>query len=97
MRWKAAALWVVGLSLASCAGARRSEDPVARDREVERDIHWKYQADDRFARIRVACRDGVVTLEGIVTTPADREEAEAIADGVTSVREVKSNLQVRSR
>jgi len=91
------AVLVLGVALASCAGARRSEDPVARDQEVTRDICWKYQADDRFARIQVSCRDGVVTLEGIVTTPSDREEAEGIARGVTSVRKVKSNLQVRSR
>jgi len=95
MRLMAAVL--LGIAVASCAGVRRSEDPVARDREVERDIGWKYLADDRFARIQFSCREGVVTLEGIVTTPSDREEAEDIARGITSVRKVKSNLQVRSR
>jgi osmotically-inducible protein OsmY len=91
------ALFLLAATALGCGGARRSEDPVARDLEVKRDILWKYQADHRFARIEVFCAEGVVTLEGIVTTSADRDDAERIAWGVTSVRKVKSNLRVRSR
>ncbi|MBI4566355.1 MAG: BON domain-containing protein [Planctomycetes bacterium] len=91
------AIFALALGAAACSSARRSEDPVARDREVVRDIMWAFRRDARFRRIEVACKDGVVTLAGPVTSEEDREEAEAIAWGVASVREVRSELRLRAR
>ncbi len=91
------ALCLVIAAAAGCAGVRRSEDPMARDQEITRDVQWRLHGDPRFERILVSCKDGVVALEGTVTDEADKAEAERMARRVTSVQEVRSSLRVRSR
>ena len=90
-------LIVLVAALAGCAGVRRSNDPVARDQEITRDVMVKLHGDPRFEQINVSCREGVVFLDGIVTDTTDKAEAERLAGRVTSVREVRSTLRVRSR
>jgi osmotically-inducible protein OsmY len=91
------ALCLLIAAAAGCAGVRRSEDPLARDQEITRDVQWNLHGDARFERVLVSCNQGVVALEGTVTDEVDKAEAERIARRVTSVREVRSNLRVRSR
>jgi len=91
------ALCLLIAAAAGCAGVRRSEDPIARDQEITRDVQWRLHGDARFERVLVSCKDGVVVLEGTVNDETDKAEAERVARRVTSVREVKSTLRVRSR
>lgn len=91
------ALCLLMAAAAGCAGVRRSEDPIARDQEITRDVMMRLHGDPRFERVLVSCQDGVVALEGTVTDESDKAEAERVARRVTSVREVKSSLRVRSR
>jgi hyperosmotically inducible protein len=55
-------------------------------------------AADRLAnltRIDVDTYNGVVSLNGIVSTPNEKERAEEIARSVNGVKKVVNNLQVR--
>jgi osmotically-inducible protein OsmY len=91
------ALCLLIAAAAGCAGVRRSEDPLARDQEITRDVHWRLLGDARFEQVLVSCKDGVVALDGTVTDESDKAEAERMARRVASVREVRSNLRVRVR
>lgn len=91
------ALFLMLALAVGCAGPRRSEDPKVRDQEITRDILVRYLNDDRFSRVQVACAQGVVVLDGVVTDEADKYQAERLAGGVSGVQEVKSRLRVRSR
>ena len=46
-------------------------------------------------KIDVATANGVVTLSGVVRTPAERDKAVAVARKVTGVTDVKAALQVQ--
>jgi hyperosmotically inducible protein len=48
-----------------------------------------------LTRIDVDTYNGVVSLNGVVSTPAEKERAEEIARGVDGVKKVVNNLQVR--
>ena len=91
------ALCLLIAAAAGCAGVRRSEDPIARDQEITRDVMMKLHGDARFERVLVSCNEAVVMLEGTVNDETDKAEAERVARRVTSVRGVKSTLRVRSR
>lgn len=80
-----------------CGGPRRSEDAQVRDEEITRDIVWELQRDERFADVRVTCKDGVVSLDGIVTDEDDRDWAKRLAGRISGVRDVQSRLRLRSR
>ena len=90
-------LLVLLVGLAACSGPRRSSDPVVRDQEIVRDIAVKYHDDPRFDRVQIACSDGRVTLDGVVTDDNDRNAACRIAYGVSGVQEVTCRLKLRSR
>jgi len=92
-----AALLAVLLLLPGCGLPRRSADPVAADREIVRDLSWKYLQDARFKEVRVACAAGVVTLTGVVTTEVDKGAAEDLARRTLGVRDLRSELKTRSR
>lgn len=80
-----------------CAGPKRSEDPKIRDEEIARDVLWELHGNERFAEVRVTCKEGVVFLDGVVTSETDREGARRVAWGVSGVQEVQSRLRLRSR
>jgi hyperosmotically inducible periplasmic protein len=48
-----------------------------------------------LTRIDVDTYNGVVSLNGVVSTPAEKERAEEIAQSVDGVKKVVNNLQVR--
>jgi osmotically-inducible protein OsmY len=48
-----------------------------------------------LTRIDVDTYNGVVSLNGVVSTPAEKERAEEIARSVNGVKKVINNLQVR--
>lgn len=89
---------LVSLAVAiGCTGPKRSEDPQVRDEEITRDIVWELQRDERFVDVRVTCKDGVASLDGIVMSDSDRDQAKSLAGRVSGVREVRSRLRLRSR
>jgi osmotically-inducible protein OsmY len=85
------------MTVAACGGPKRSEDPKIQDQEIQRDLSWQLHGNPRFANIRISCVQGVVTLEGMVTDESDRDLARRIARDIPGVRDVKSQLQLRSR
>jgi osmotically-inducible protein OsmY len=80
-----------------CGGPRRSEDPKVRDQEITRDILWELQREERFADIRVTCKDGIVSLDGMVTDESDHDQAKSLARRISGVKDVRSRLRIRSR
>lgn len=51
----------------------------------------------RVQTIQVRARDGIVTLEGLVERPEDRQRAALVAQTVEGVRSVKNELRVPER
>lgn len=89
--------WVLVALIVGCGGAKRSDDPLVQDEEITRDIMSELVRHDRFADVRVTCRQGVALLEGAVNDASDQEQAKQIAWRITGVREVQSRLRLRSR
>jgi osmotically-inducible protein OsmY len=83
-----------GTSTGDAGDARAIESP---DAWVTSKIQAKYFTDPdvKGLDIDVTTRDGVVTLEGQVDTPAERRQAVAIARNTDGAREVNDQLQVR--
>lgn len=60
-------------------------------------VKTKLSADKltNLTRIDVDTYNGVVSLNGVVSTPEERQRAEEIARSVNGVKKVVNNLQVR--
>jgi osmotically-inducible protein OsmY len=67
------------------------------DTTVTTSVKTKLAADKlaNLTRIDVDTYNGVVSLNGIVSTPLEKDRAEEIARGVSGVKKVVNNLQVR--
>jgi hyperosmotically inducible protein len=67
------------------------------DTTLTASVKTKLAADKlaNLTRIDVDTYNGVVSLNGVVSTPADKERAEQIAQSVEGVRKVVNNLQVQ--
>jgi hypothetical protein len=86
------------LLLTACPSQVRSNDPMTRDREIERDILWKFHHDPRFDNLSApSCHDGEVVLKGRVTTTEARAEAEKIGFDTRSVRAVRNLIEVKPK
>jgi osmotically-inducible protein OsmY len=85
------------LLLTGCSAQKRSSDPIARDREIERDIQWKLRQDPRLAEVIAESHDGQVVLRGPVTTPEARAEAERLGWEVRSVKSLRNDIQVKPK
>lgn len=91
--WAPAAL----LLLCACPATIRSNDPVARDQEIVRDILWRFQQDSRLTGLTAESRDAEVTVRGTVTTVEARDAAEKICYDTRSVRAVRVLVDVRPK
>lgn len=69
----------------------------ADDRDVERDILWELRKDRRFADVRVACYESVVTLEGQVPDRSAQDEALLVVNRVSIGARIINKLIVRPR
>jgi osmotically-inducible protein OsmY len=87
----------LALALAACPAQVRSNDPVARDQEIKRDILWRFRDDPMLADVTVDCRDGIVTLAGRVPAKESADRAETVASGIRSVRGVVNRIEVRPK
>ena len=84
------------LVLAGCQPStpgRREAD----DRDVERDILWELRKDRRFADVRVACHQRVITLEGTVPDRSAQDEALLVANRAAIGVRIINKLIVRPR
>ena len=76
---------------------RGPSDYTRSDERIREDVNdalthdWRVDA----SHVRVAVKDGEVTLEGSVSSRQDKRRAEDLADDVTGVRHVQNNLRVQ--
>ncbi len=91
------ALCLVLLLIAGCKSFVSSQDPLARDQEIRRDILWRFQKDERLTEVTVACDGGHITLGGRVTVPDATIAAVSIAETVRDVRSVANKIDVRPK
>ena len=92
------------------AASRRQQDLAVGDHSGEGPAHYEADPDARIvdeinqrltdhagvnaSHVEVACKAGAVSLNGHVTTSAQRAEAEQLAHGVKCVTQVDNRLQV---
>lgn len=81
----------------SACGPTTAGGREANDRDIERDILWELRKDRRFADIRVACYDRVVTLEGTVPDRSAQDEALRIAAEHAYRAKLVNSLTVKPR
>jgi len=83
---------VLAIVLGMGAGCARKAD----DGRISSDIQGKFSQDSGLSskQLMVQAKDGVVTLEGTVDNPAQRDAASRQAASVPGVRTVVNNLQV---
>jgi osmotically-inducible protein OsmY len=72
------------------------EDAMKTDTEIEKDVkdelHYEPSLDE--AGIKVTCREGIVTLSGIVNSFTEKETATWAAERVSGVRAVVDDIKV---
>jgi hypothetical protein len=83
---------VLAIVLGMGAGCARKAD----DAKISNDIQGKFSQDSGLSskQLTVQAKDGVVTLDGTVDNPAQRDAASRQAASVPGVRTVVNNLQV---
>lgn len=83
--------------LGPACGPRASTDPAGRDQEITAQVMWALRADPRFADVRVACADRVVTLSGRVSDPQAAQDAVNLALTRSRGAQVVHRLDIRPR
>ncbi|QSR19593.1 BON domain-containing protein [Novosphingobium sp. KA1] len=75
---------------------RGPSDYTRSDERIREDVNDRLTQDWRVdaTNIRVAAKDGEVTLDGTVTTRQDKRRAEDLADDVSGVKHVQNNLRL---
>lgn len=72
---------------------------ISGDARIENEVKSKFAADDmiKSRNIRIASKDGVVTLKGTVRSSEEQDEAIRLANSVTGVKEVKSEVIIDAK
>jgi hyperosmotically inducible periplasmic protein len=72
---------------------------ISGDTRIENEVKSKFAADDmiKSRNIRISARDGVVTLRGSVRSTTEQDEAVRVANSVSGVREVKSEIIIDTK
>ena len=95
-------MWVIGCTLIGTVGCQSMTGKTASrtmsDAGITASVQAKLTADQvsNFSRIDVDTERGVVTLNGVVQSAQEREQAGRIAKGVDGVRGLNNNLQIQS-
>lgn len=90
---------ILGISLAACQSMTgKTAGQNVDDATMSTSIQGKLTRDkaSNFTRINVDTERGVVTLNGVVQTVADKSRAEELARQVDGVTRVNNNLQIES-
>jgi len=72
---------------------------ISGDARIENEVKSKFAADDmiKSRNIRITSKDGVVTLKGTVRSSEEQDEAVRLANSVTGVKEVKSEVIIDAK
>jgi hyperosmotically inducible periplasmic protein len=72
---------------------------ISGDARIENEVKSKFAADDmiKSRNIRISSRDGVVTLKGSVRSTTEQDEAVRVANSVSGVREVRSEIIIDTK
>jgi hyperosmotically inducible periplasmic protein len=72
---------------------------ISGDARIENEVKSKFAADDmiKSRNIRISSKDGVVTLKGTVRSSEEQDEAVRIANSVTGVKEVKTEIIIDAK
>jgi hyperosmotically inducible protein len=67
---------------------------ISGDTKIENEVKSKFAADDmiKSRNIRISSKEGLVTLKGSVRSTEEQDQAVRVANSVSGVREVKSEL-----
>lgn len=72
---------------------------ISDDRRTTDEVERRIASDETLAplaeRIRVTTTEGVVTLQGVITSDEDRLVLASVAEGTPGVRRVEDRLQLR--
>jgi hyperosmotically inducible protein len=79
--------------------ADRSAGAVVDDSALTAKVKTALISDEttKGTQINVETRDGVVQLAGFVNTDAERERATQVARGVSGVKDVRNDLQIKPK
>lgn len=82
---------------ASAASPVRGSAQLASDRTLAETARWRLAADaaTKAIPVLVDCREGVLTLRGLVQTREQRAAVERVARGVRGIAGVRNELRVR--
>lgn len=82
---------------APAAGSARGPAQLASDRTLAETVRRRLAADatTKAIPVLVDCRDGVLTLRGLVQTREQRAAVERVARGVRGIAGVRNELRVR--
>jgi hyperosmotically inducible protein len=83
------------VSTVACSSTRSTESQIS-DAEITASVKTRLAADPDVAAIDidVDTLEGVVTLNGVVKTASERDEAVKLARGTEHVRRVVNNLKI---
>lgn len=72
---------------------------ISGDARIENEVKSKFAADDmiKSRNIRMTSKDGVVTLKGSVRSTTEQDEAVRVANSVSGVREVRSEIIIDTK
>ncbi len=72
---------------------------ISGDARIENEVKSKFAADDmiKSRNIRITSKDGVVTLKGTVRSSEEQDEAIRIANSVTGVKEIRSEVIIDAK
>lgn len=72
---------------------------ISGDARIENEVKSKFAADDmiKSRNIRITSKDGVVTLKGSVRSTTEQDEAVRVANSVSGVREVRSEIIIDTK
>lgn len=97
MRVAVLAAVTLALAGAACKSFRSSDDPIAREQEIVRDVKWKLAADPRFDEVLVQCKGREVILTGRVTSAEAAGDATRIASETRDVGQVFNRIEIRPK
>ncbi len=72
---------------------------ISGDARIENEVKSKFASDDmiKSRNIRISSKDGVVTLKGTVRSSEEQDEATRLANSVTGVKEVRSEVIIDAK
>ncbi len=96
-------VWVIGFALVGAVGCESMTGKTATrtmsDAGITASVQAKLTADkvSNFSRIDVDTERGIVTLNGVVQSAQEREQAGRLAKEADGIKGLNNNLQIQSQ